>query len=186
MPKLKIRLEARKTVNGPRISLLSLLVVAMLAFLTARLTKMNTSWFWTLPQRKALQRSQMRLRMPHSSNENSLHSIDREHESFAYQLPPAMTPKAVRELIEKRNQRFEHAVAELGAFTYTDFISHYPFPIGSSALFPIQTTPLFSSSPQPATTFLSTQISPNKNTDRRIKKNRLFQIPSSENPSIPF
>ncbi|KAL5490199.1 HRQ1 [Sanghuangporus weigelae] len=33
--------------------------------------------------------------------------------AFAYQLPPAMSPQAVKKLIEKRNQRFEHAVAEL-------------------------------------------------------------------------
>ncbi|KAI5124321.1 hypothetical protein M0805_008928 [Coniferiporia weirii] len=33
--------------------------------------------------------------------------------AFAFQLPPSLTPAAVKKLIEKRNERFEHAVGEL-------------------------------------------------------------------------
>ncbi|KAH8117220.1 DEAD/H helicase [Phellopilus nigrolimitatus] len=33
--------------------------------------------------------------------------------SFAFQLPPSLSPAAVKKLIEKRNERFEHAVDEL-------------------------------------------------------------------------
>ncbi|THH10272.1 hypothetical protein EW145_g1433 [Phellinidium pouzarii] len=36
-----------------------------------------------------------------------------DNPAFAFQLPPALSPAAVKKLIEKRNERFEDAVAEL-------------------------------------------------------------------------
>lgn len=39
--------------------------------------------------------------------------------SFAFQLPPSLSPAAVKKLIEKRNERFEHAVNEY-AFSSCD------------------------------------------------------------------